>query len=89
MSVTISGGGGVKSVQRGVYSAQLGGGNAIIAPVKLDKSVVIISGLSNLSSGTIADFQIKAELISETMLNLSRTSNGGDMEVAWQVIEYA
>ena len=96
MSVTISGGGGVKSVQRGTVasSANLAKNfNVTIAPIKQEKAIVQIEREATPSQSAIdsalASTLVRSTITANNEIQIMRNRDDADIYITWQVIEYA
>ncbi|MFC4654384.1 hypothetical protein ACFO3I_05000 [Rheinheimera marina] len=96
MDLSALGGGGIKSVQRGVTSIAAPAAviNVTISPVNLSKAVVISNYVAGGNSGGSVTFSGSgaARLTSASNLSVQGARTGADgnisIQVFWQVLEY-
>jgi hypothetical protein len=84
------GGGGVKSVQRGVITltpAGVGTGTATITAVDINKSVVFWLG-SRHATNDFGNINSRVELTNSTTVTAAVSGAGSVTEVGWQVVEF-
>ncbi|UVI31218.1 hypothetical protein [Paenibacillus spongiae] len=84
----------VKSVQRGITVASSTAGTVVvpISPVKMNKSVVILTSCFTYEAGQAGWHDISVYLSSEKEITIKHLTGGSTnsmpAEVAWQVVEY-
>lgn len=89
----------IKSIQRGVIDfANIGSFTQAIAPVNLDKSIILVSGTGQLQRNSDNDMTsrtFRATFVNESQINVASfnfglTSTTGTItgSASWQVVEY-
>lgn len=87
MPVLLGGGGGIKSVQRGVKTLSFtGSGTASITAVDLTKSFVTSS--TNIDVSATDRGLVTTRLSNSTTVTFYRRDGGDTGDIAWEVVEF-
>lgn len=85
------GGGGIKSIQRGVITftpvSGLASGTATITAVNTAKSMITLQG-ARYSGNQFTDLYARVDLTNSTTVTAVASGAGAPVEVGWQVIEF-